>query len=79
MFLHRDPLGGHVRQVRLQWLPVLSIIEQNINRVLRSQEQQAFAHRVLADAVHVAQHAGWNPMSDLGRTTLPRDMRDHPT
>ena len=65
MFLDRDPLGGHVRQVRLQWLPVLSIIERNIDRVLRSQEQQAFAHRVLADTVRVAQYAGWNPVSIL--------------
>ncbi len=65
MFLDRDPLGGYVRQVRLQWLPVLSIIERNIDRVLRSHERQAFAHRVLADTVRVAQYAGRNPVSIL--------------
>ena len=42
---------GSVRQVELQRLPVLAVIEGHPHRILRAREQQALAHGIFADRI----------------------------
>ena len=52
--LDRQPVDRGVGQVRLQGLERPAVVEGDVHRVLRPQEQQAGAHRVLPDGVGVA-------------------------
>ena len=44
-----------VRQIQLQRLPVIAVIERHPYGVLRACEQQPFAHRIFTHRVHGAE------------------------
>ena len=67
-FLHLNAVHRRVRQIHLQRLPVLPIVERHVHRILSPEVQEAAANRIFLDAVCPAQHAVWNPVGDR----LPR-------
>lgn len=64
VLLHGDPVDRRVRQVGLHRLPVLAAVEREVEAVLGAGEEQSAAHRVLADAMSVAEHAMGNAIGD---------------
>src|SRR6266436_4622257 len=58
--LHRDPIDRRVRQAALKRLPILSIVERNVERIFRTQIQQSFAHGIFPDAMRITQHTARN-------------------
>ena len=68
VLLHDEPVRRRVRQVVLQRLPVLAIVERHVHAVLRPEIQEATLHGILAHAVRVAEHR----MRDAVRNQLPR-------
>src|SRR5580704_3552239 len=63
-FLHRNPIDRRMRQARLKGLPILSVVERNVERVFRAQVQQTFAHGIFSNAMRITQHAMWNSVCD---------------
>src|SRR6266566_6042628 len=61
--MDRKVAHGRVRQIELQRLPIVSIVEGNIDGTFRSREEQALAHRIFAH--HVARSAIGNPFCDF--------------
>ena len=54
---------GRVRQIELQRLPIVSIVEGNVNGAFRAGEEQTFANRIFAH--HVAGAAIGNIFCDF--------------
>src|SRR6476660_8490417 len=50
--MNRQVAHGSMRQVKLQRLPVIAVIERNEYAALGSREQQSLAHRIFAHYVH---------------------------
>ena len=57
VLLHHDARHRRVRQVVLQRLPQLAVIERDVDRVLGADVEHAATLRVLVDDLRVAQHA----------------------
>src|SRR6266481_1417712 len=55
---------GSVRQVELKRLPIIAIVEGDINRAFRSGKQQPLTRAIFAN--HIACSAGWYAVSDFG-------------
>src|SRR5882757_8724017 len=62
--LNGDPVDRRMWQLRLQRLPILSIVKRDVKRVLGAEIEQSFAHGIFTDAVRVAQHAVRNAVGD---------------
>src|SRR5258708_12769229 len=70
-------MDGHHRHVEPERLPMISIVERNVNTLFRSGIQQPFAPRVFtnhANEIHVANPAD-RFLPSLTEVTRPEDMR----
>ena len=68
LLLHHEPVHRCVRQVHLQRLPVLAIVERHVGAVLGAEIEQPALDRIFAHAMRVAQHR----VRDAVRDQFPR-------
>ena len=68
---------GGVRQIQLQGLPVVAVVERDPDRIFRAGKQQAFAHGIFAHRVHRAEvgQAGGDQLPGLAAVVRAVDIR----
>src|SRR5438067_3077380 len=64
VILHQDPMDRRMRQIVLQRLPRVAIIERNIERVLGPGVKQPFSNGVFLDRIGVAHRRFGNAGDD---------------
>ena len=61
--MNREIAHRSMRQIQLQWLPIVSVVEGNVDGAFRAGEEQALARRIFPH--HVAGAAIRNTMRDF--------------
>src|SRR5262249_41059037 len=62
------PVNRRARHVALQWLPVLAVVERQVQTVLSANIEQTRTYWIFSNAMRVTQHAARNAVRDC----LPR-------